>query len=246
MPHATTNDEDDDLLNKVLAGEAGLDLSGNIEERELELGDKADDAQDYGDIDDDDLADDLDGEDGPAVVQHTGVNGGQQAEDQGQDPFNDLDLFGEDGQSPPRAGDGDGDEPMLPWEEDEAPDATKPSISRIISVPQETLDPETLRKLQIQEELFRQSRHDLDHIPKPPENDEDLLASLWPKFRKESIPKWTDLFPAKKSQYAFKVPPRPPKTLHNTKLHLEIEQDDLKSFLLPFAGTFVTEVEIPQ
>ncbi|KAI9662555.1 MAG: hypothetical protein M1821_008722 [Bathelium mastoideum] len=64
MPHATSPEEDaavGDAIDRLLAGgQVGYDQLTALENRELEPGEKADDAMDFGDIDDDDLADDED------------------------------------------------------------------------------------------------------------------------------------------------------------------------------------------
>ena len=243
MPHATQDEDDDNLLSKVLAEDGGVDLGGHIINKKKEVGDKADDALDYGDIDDDDLAEDED----ETAAPNAGERGEETLPDttaaEPADLFNDGDLFGDGGDSPPP----DAKEPKLPWEEDEEvlPDAgaygtsQETLLTKTVAADssQEILDPETLRKLQLQEELFRQSRRDLDHIPRPAENNAELLASLWPKFEEAATPKWTDLFPPKRSQYTFRDRPKPPKNLHSTKLHVEVDPDEFKSYLLPSMGT---------
>lgn len=91
------------------------------------------------------------------------------------------------------------------------------------------------RDHQIQMNLFSMSKytslkHGQDSLPAPPENQEELLASLWPKFRRDATPKFVDLLPPKKARYVGKTIPKPPKPVNPTKISLELAHDQEKSF----------------
>lgn len=127
MPHATDQEErspppraqaeqetEDDLINKLLGG-SDLEALGNLNDRELEIGEKADDAEDFEDIADDDLADDEDekpannAQDAPQVKEEAadefeGLFEEDHDGNNGDGYGNDLDeLFGTDDEasSPP-------------------------------------------------------------------------------------------------------------------------------------------------
>ena len=91
------------------------------------------------------------------------------------------------------------------------------------------------REQQQQQELFAMSRAGLNVTsvpPAPPENQEELLATLWPKFEKGTVPKFIKLLPPKKARYASKAPPRKPKSLNPNKISLELAADQEKAFKL--------------
>ena len=266
MPHAISprdaqDDLDDDLIRRMLNDENPSSFGENIFDRELDPGEKADDAVDFGDLSDDDLADDEDAE-LPAAPDTENASSevavAQKKEPQLSAPANNDvlnefdDLFG-DGNSPmaeidttaplPFASEVDefqeASEQHLPLDLPETqPSTSRPGLGVRPGSPQAE-DQDISREQQLQEELFAMSRAGLgnpDQIPNPPENDEELLASLWPKFERDTIPKFMDLLPVKKARYVGKIPPKQPKPLHGTKLNLEIAQDDEKSFTVSCGG----------
>ena len=86
-----------------------------------------------------------------------------------------------------------------------------------------------------QQELFARSRaaYSRTAFPAPtPENEEEALALMWPKFRKNSVPKFMELMPPKKARYVGKTPVKPPKPVQPTKVSLDIEADQEKAFKL--------------
>lgn len=254
MPHATDED-DDNAINRL------LDPANPIEDlpflgRDLEPGDKADDAVDYEDFDDDDLPDDDDvnkskglpviqsiqsdakdaltySKELPALADHNNM------EHDGMD-----DLFGDNPSSPGyddgSRGLGDPDsvfdlENVRGVAQSVSGPATKSEAhgdARGQSYPQDT--PQS-KDHKIQMKLFSMSTNmalnsGQESPPAPPENQEELLASLWPKFRRNAIPKFNDLLPPKKARYLGKTIPKPPKPVYPTKLNLELAQDQEKSF----------------
>lgn len=266
MPHATTpaqtQDEiDDDLIRRALNDETQFPAGENIHDRELELGEKADDAVDYADLSDDDLADD-DLADDDVVAPHAptaapiintatlagNIQDLKSTADDENDPVQELDdLFG-DGLSPveedavdlplpfaPANGqNADNIDAEFPFEEVVA--SQEHAVSPVPPTSHHGAEDESLtQEEKLQRELFAMSRSGLgnaDLIPHPPENDEELLLSLWPKFQRDTVPKFMDLLPSKRVRYLGKAPPRQPKALHSNKLELEIAQDEEKSFVL--------------
>ena len=89
------------------------------------------------------------------------------------------------------------------------------------------------KELQRQQELLAMSRTgatNTDGLPAPPENCEELLASLWPKFERDTVPKFMDLLPPKRARYLGKSIPKTPKAVNPTKCNLELSMDQEKSF----------------
>ena len=265
MPHATEpqngeDDRDQALIERVLDPQ-NAEVDWN---RELEPGEKADDAVDFEDIGDDDLADDEE------------VDGGRDFQTQGEEDVdttsNGLDAFMQDGdlygstsgnahedevlddlfgeRPSPRdmdAGAGQlhvklehennlfdfGDnEPLTA--QSQAPLAQETLSQPLYSPPTGAFKDGPLSKeQQIQQELFAMSRLGQGHfdvLPAPPENQEELLASLWPKFKRNTIPKFMDLLAPKKARYTGMTNPKTPKPVNPTKISLELAQDQEKNF----------------
>lgn len=270
MPHATSpqGSDDDALIEQVLDPSNTIDFS-----RELEPGEKADDAVDYEDLSDDDLADDeeADGRHG-SLLGHghefqngvvtdglddfmkdgdvTGLTNGEDHDDQS---FGDL--FGEEPSSP-----GDGkyrvgcvgaglEDPDDLFEFGDGASATTHSRPGSISHLPFSQKPSTQpvaapvilsAQERKQQELFAMSRHGVgnaDYVPAPPENQEELLASMWPKFQQNTVPRFMDLLPPKKARYVGKTIPKPPKPVNPTKISLDLAQDQEKSFRLSSTST---------
>lgn len=265
MPHATEphnveDDRDQALIERVLDPQnTELDWT-----RELEPGEKADDAVDFEDIGDDDLADDeeVDGERDlqgqseedvdttsnglDALMQDGDLYGstsGNIQEDEGLD-----DLFA-DPQSP-RDTDGGAGQPHVKLEHaddlfdfgDNEALTAQPQAPPAQETPSQPLyspatgafkDAPLSKEQQIQQELFAMSRLGQSHfdvLPAPPENQEELLASLWPKFKRNTIPKFMDLLAPKKAHYTGMTNPKTPKPVNPTKISLELAQDQEKNF----------------
>ena len=273
MPHATAvhqsgDDNDDILIQQFLDAPTTEDTFGL--NRELEPGEKAEDAENYEDISDDDLADDEDAEgerraqtgygnqtgassrsleaftqvvDFPALTNGNGL----------EDNVYDDDLFGENSSSPVEAN--AGIEQILAHDQDglsDFDDSTSPqtqpvplptsplprqveALGRSASRPMTFGSKESppSKELQRQQELLAMSRNgatNTDGLPAPPENREELLASLWPKFERDIVPKFMDLLPPKRARYLGKPIPKPPRPVNPTKINLELAQDQEKSF----------------
>lgn len=274
-PHDSQEELDDLLIQQALDPENPLDFN-----RELEPGEKADDAIDFGDLSDDDLAEDED-EGRPQAPTHavsdidntfggleTFIEGGPDftnSEGPVMDEFDDL--FGDipsspqgDGNEPKQsqlsvesaglggASDLEGDNPTQDTDGDlletpgigtqASPDIRSQPIFRpVVFDGKESF---LSREQRLQEELFAMSRYGLggsDNLPPPPENSEELLLSLWPKFRRGAVLKFQDLLPPKKTRYVARKPLKRPKPVQPTKVNLELAQDQEKSFRLSSVTT---------
>ena len=274
MPHATalhqSEDEHDNILiQQVLDAPTTEDPFGL--NRDLEPGEKAEDAVDFEDISDDDLAEDEDAE-GERELQ---TGGGHQsgassvksetfAQDVNfpvlmngnglEDNAYDEDLFGEVLSSPVET---DTAKAKIRIEHEQHglsnPDNSTSPQAQILSHPTSPLSRQveapgkmvlgstmlsskespSSKELQRQQELLAMSRNgaaNTDALPAPPENREELLASLWPKFERNTIPRFMDLLPPKRARYLGKSIPKPPKPLYPSKVNLELTLDQEKSF----------------
>lgn len=274
MPHATAvhepGDEQDDILIQQLLNAPSTE-DPLLFDRELEPGEKAEDAENYEDISDDDLAEDEDAEgERKAQVGHghqsrvsppsleafthdvdfAGLLHRRDLEDTAYDD----DLFGEDLSSPLDINSFTG-KPQTRHDHDglsDFDDGTSPQaqplplpmspLSRHVEAPGNIVSRKTThssktsppsKELQRQQELLAMSRGraaNTDGLPAPPENREELLASLWPKFERNTIPKFVDLLPPKRARYLGKCIPKPSKPVNPTKINLELAVDQEKSF----------------
>lgn len=290
MPHATedidqlvSNDEvadnDDALISSLLAGVGQADDGGGLDvfNRDLEVGEKADDAVDYEDISDDDLPDEEPTHDDASIP-----NGRASQDDTSRDveqnesfmdgfvgdqpsTFDENDLFGDD-----LFGDGDAEfdaEPPMDEMEDDQPlspvtkrATTGPDSTAIVDdtlalmpsddetgetlledIKAEEEDPEVLEQMK----LFGQHRRRyekreenmrggtiVDDIPPAPQNNQELLERIWPKFDKDEVPRFGVLLPGKRAFYNGKKPLKVPKPIAPTKVSLELEADQERFFKL--------------
>ena len=292
MPHATeirdAQEEEDDRLIQ-LALDPDPDNAINIDfNRELEPGEKADDAIDFGDLSDDDLADEEDESAVPSAPSRT-------VEDDGS--FGDLGVLTQEEGLPEltsgSGNDGDGfddlfgdDMPSSPVDIKEGTKVVKPVIrpnglttsfeleedeelasssgvlsglapsqsqklpassdaSMFRSVNFSSKDAALSKEQQIQQALFAMSGSGAatDYLPAPPENQEELLASLWPKFERDTTPRFMDLLPPKKARYVGKTLIKKPKPVLPTKLNLELAADQEKSFRISSGFSRKTQEE---
>ena len=245
MPHATSTQnyqdaQDDALIQQALDPRSTLDFT-----RDLEPGEKAEDAIDFGDLSDDDLADDdnasAHGLGGYSPVrdrqEEVPRNGHSPTTD--SEPLEDVfdDLFGDD---IPQSSEHEEIETQGAHSVDsgvlkQLSDMTKDHNS-IRPIPSKTQDRSLSKEQQLQQELFALSRSSpsiVNNLPEPPANDEELLAALWPKFERESTPRFMDLLPPKKARYVGKQVLKAPKPVNPNKVNLELAQDQEKSFRLP-------------
>lgn len=284
MPHATSprdlqEELDDILIQQALDPESSFDFN-----RELEPGEKAEDAIDFGDLSDDDLADDeseapLTKPAGNGTVAVSVFEGsGSRAPDQELhemanyesnegDGFDDL--FGdnvashredaEEARRPQIATSSAGigfaikpDETLLSQGYPRHPPDLPPAQvrarqdglvqARAITQPATSTvqDRSVSKEQQLQQELFAMSGYGIsgvDYLPPPPENQEELLKSLWPKYERTVVPRFMELLPPKKMPYSKKTPLKKPKSFQPTKLNLDLAKDLEKSFRLPLTSS---------
>jgi hypothetical protein len=287
MPHAIDQFElqdqaDDDEIARLLNDEnpSGSNLDFD---RDLEVGEKADDAIDFEDISDDDLAEDED-EIKPKVEgsRDAGLSAHPEAAN-GLDENHDDDLFGFEDDL---FGDGeDHDEKMdLPQLHNETGQADfKPALpinrgglalpskmsialpgnhTSLASLPdsddliedEQMVDAEVIEEQDEEENedwlrqkaLFadmekerveRNLRGGSYEPPTAPETEMEVFYSIWPSYDPEERPRFTELFPPRRGIYGWKAPLKLPKLLLPTKLSLDLQQDQEKSFRLLGAAT---------
>ncbi|KAL6413288.1 transcription initiation factor TFIID, subunit TAF1 [Ilyonectria robusta] len=179
---------------------------------------KADDAEDFEDISDDDLPEEEEPSAG-ASMEMPGLT------DDGGTSNDADDLFGEGASSPidpilgppspaPHVRDADGGEDTQP-------------MDMGLSFPGINFDPEP---------HLNGANQDPD-IPAPAETVEDLLKATWPAFKKGYVLTWSELLPAKKATWKEKKPTKKPKHLVTSKLNLDLAPDQEKLFRIPGAAT---------
>lgn len=225
------NREDRDELNDILTELGGnIDLNTLNDEQVGPDGEKADDAQDYGDISDDDLADD---EPGRADL----LSGVEEAA--GMDDDDMADLFGEGPLSPPAL---PLDAPALPVDhhEDESnasdlasdhEDHIRPGVERGQVTTQDTtgqifVDPDWLE----QQSLLAKPKGPPEDPQLRLENALEMCKLLFPDFSRDETPFWNRIIKPRTAEYAGKTPLKPPKPIRPTKLHLEIQTDQKAIF----------------
>lgn len=210
------NAADDREISRLLeqsqdGGSGGL----KIDDTPFDQTGKADDAEDFEDISDDDLPDEEEPSAGtsgelPGLTDDGGSNDAD-------------DLFGE-GMSSPGAMPG-ASSPAPHVREDEAGD-TQPMDAEL-SFPGMNFDPDP---------HLDGANQDPD-IPAPAETVEDLLKAAWPAFKKGHVLTWSELLPAKKATWKEKKPVRKPKHLVTSKLSLDLAPDQEKLFRIPGPAT---------
>ncbi|KAF4592160.1 putative transcription initiation factor TFIID [Ophiocordyceps camponoti-floridani] len=173
---------------------------------------KADDAQDFEDISDDDLPD----EERPSAGNTLELPG---LTDDGGTSNDADDLFGEGPSSPADAVLGPAT-PAPQVRDDADTQAADPGLS-FASI---NFDPDP--------HLHGAANQDPD-IPSAAETVEDLLKAAWPAFRKGHILTWSELLPPKKAIWKEKKPSKKPKRLVTSKLTLEMAPDQEKQFRIP-------------
>ncbi|KAJ5792390.1 transcription initiation factor TFIID [Penicillium pulvis] len=276
MPHSTNPDpeapDDTDfetVMRQLNNYEAGPQL--DFLSRDLEVGEKADDAIDFEDFDDDELPEeeeaesatrlppteaptdsfaDLDTDDAALFGAGDDIFGDGDGGAHGQEDNLD-DLFGEGPHSPPPEGQVDHIQDL--FEDEEPVSAIQPvELPPLPSVPEpqsqamsvvdeneflddasiisEEMDPSTLRAWKLQQALFAMSGTGPDHPPAPPENNEELLHSLFPSFDRNTLPRWLDLIPHKKAYFRGKQPLKVPKPVLPTKVNIELAPDQERVF----------------
>ncbi|KAL4787291.1 hypothetical protein BJX76DRAFT_345592 [Aspergillus varians] len=265
MPHATASpgaeaadDDFDNVMRQMNGPMAEGSMSFDFLSRELDPGEKADDAVDYEDFDDDELPEEEEltehnartvaenGLDIPETSDDALFGGGgdlfEGTEKHDQAPPDEFDdLFGEEPSSPrPDQVDATRD---LFFEDDERPAVAASPDGGQIDDDQESLqgdgtlpsitddmDPAALRAWKLQQALFAMSNMGPENPPAPPENVEELLHSLFPMFERNNLPRFLELIPHKKAHFVGKQPLKPPRSVLPGKVNIELAQDQEKIF----------------
>ncbi|KAL2870947.1 DUF3591 domain-containing protein [Aspergillus lucknowensis] len=262
MPHAIASpapDAEDSDFDNVMRQMNGPMTDGDISfdflSRELEPGEKADDAVDYEDFDEDDLPEEeeishhkvavpvgndvdlLETSDDALFGGGDDLFGGPDKQEEApRDEFDDL--FGEEPSSPrPNQGDATGDS----FFEDDRPVAIERGVRMeedqdslqedgTLTPIADDMDPAALRAWKLQQALFAMSNIGPDNPPAPPENVEELLQSLFPTFDRHTLPRFLELIPHKKAHFLGKQPLKPPKPVIPSKVNIELGHDQEKAF----------------
>ena len=234
MPHSMDAQEELDDLNieRLLNFDPTSQNKLDFLTRELEPGEKADNAIDFEDIADDDLAEDEDDVLPPlkspgAAASHDGKDTQESlppdTSSTAQDDCDLDDLFGGVPSSPVDQSHGLSDPP--PPVSDDLEVAL--GLADEITTGTDTQD---FAATQVDRPLDSGPDHDFLLPPAPPENPEEALSAMWPKFRRDERPKFIDLLPPKKAHYLAKVPLKPPKSLQPNKISLDLEPDQEQIF----------------
>jgi transcription initiation factor TFIID subunit 1 len=198
-------DADDELaIVKLLEADRGGDENAFqfSMDRPEDEGEKADDAEDFEDISDNELPDEEEPSHGhgdlPALTDDAGTS-------------NDTDdLFGEGRDSSPFGG------------------LDNYNLFNNSTLPSQDQPEEDLRAINFPENYG--SANQDPNIPAPAESTEELVKQIWPGFEHGTVLNWNDLLPPKKAYYVPKVPAKPPKPLIPAKVSLDLAQDQEKSF----------------
>lgn len=184
----------------------------------IDQSNKADDAEDFEDISDDDLPDEEPGVgtslEMPALTDDGGTS-------------NDADdLFGEGPSSPMD---------LMP-----AVTSPAPHVHEADTVDENTQVDNGLSfaSINFDPDPHANGAANQDaNIPDAVEKDEDLLKAAWPAYKKGRILIWSELLPPKRATWKEKKPGRKPKQLMTSKLTLEMAADQEKLFRIPGPAT---------
>lgn len=174
----------------------------------LEIGEKADDAQDYEDISDDDL---------PEEEEVSGNNtAGAPALTENGEANNELDdLFGDD--------DADVHDDLQLHPARGSGGLTLPPTE-----PEPEFDLERERRYNFPG-YYSDANQD-PGIPEVAETRGELIKQMFPSFEKGRTLNWTELLPPKLAHFVPKEPLKPPKPLVPTKVSLDLAPDQEKAF----------------
>ncbi|KAI9673951.1 MAG: hypothetical protein M1817_002157 [Caeruleum heppii] len=256
-------DEDERAIQELIGGDPTASTKLDFLNRALEPGEKASDAVDYEDIEDDDLAEEeVDEDAGMPDIGDEWQTGGQvggvgdldgifqegtiaEADAAGTAGTADGeldDLFGDSSITYTGAANGtNGTQTTVSPLDSSFNDEHVQPLASTTSVPPplHTHHQPTISGVSPGDEAIPSASSEserlmalnFDAVPAPPENREEALATIWPKFKKDQILNFMELIPQKKAQYVGKTPLRPPKPVLPTKLTLEIARDQERDFL---------------
>ncbi|KAF3348728.1 hypothetical protein VdG2_03610 [Verticillium dahliae VDG2] len=198
--------DDENIQNLLAKAEEGQGIGINFnDDTPFDQTDKADNAEDYEDISDDDLPEEEEATGGTSLSVPGLTDDGGTSNDTD-------DLFG-DGPSSPI-------EPVA--------DATSPRPH--IHDPE---DPESYRDLNFNTDPSSLATNQDPDIPPPPGDSGELVKQTWPAFETGITLRWNELLPPKRAYRKEKKPTKKPKTLITSKLTLELATDQEKAFRVP-------------
>ncbi|SPO02221.1 related to transcription initiation factor IID 250K chain splice form 2 [Cephalotrichum gorgonifer] len=196
-------------------GQGGLNLASFSHDNPIDQSGKADDAEDFEDISDDDLPD----EEPPTAHASLELPG---LTDDGGTSHDTDDLFGEGRESSPF-------DPVLgpssPQQPPEEPDTGYPTIR-----------PETSFADNNEFSFDADAQEGLNQDPNIPpaiESVEDFVKQAWPQFKQGVILPWNELLAPRPAEFRAAKPTKKPKPLLITKLSLDIAPDHEKIFRVP-------------
>jgi hypothetical protein len=259
-------DEDDRLIASFIAGgmEFGGDESANALnlDRNLDPGEKADDAVDYEDISDDELPDE---EQTTQAAQSfpggddelPGLESGSIEQLLGEDQGDGLDdLFGDSLETTLDHGDTSASNALgaLAWggNQDTVPafdDLFVPNTAEEDPIFQnagyqheeqeEEMDDVTRAQMELFASHAKRYYANGDHaIPTAPGTQEEVFELAFPTFEKDGIPHWQRLLPTRPAHFKGYRPLKPPKPVQPTKVNLELEPDQERSFKLNLSTSY--------
>lgn len=245
MPHSVGPGEATDsgaladfLGEDELSALAGVDLNQINEDAADNTGEKAEDALDFGEISDDDLAED---ETDLKPLTRLQPDANDEEEDDELD-----DLFGDGLASPPptaRDENGAVDDELAQESADVAPSADEEPEEEDAETREQRLLFEQAQKER--EDRLRRAESATSYIPAP-ESNEELFRAMWPQFDPDRPLRFGELIPNKKAHYVGKTPLKPPKPIHPTKVNLDLEPDQEKLFKTVTAPHVSLEARIAQ
>lgn len=193
----------------------GLNLSSFSHDNPIDQTGKADDAEDFEDISDDDLPDEEPAPQAAGSFELPGLT------DDGGTSHDTDDLFGEGRESSPF-------DPVLgPSSPQQQPeDTTYPSIRPETSFADNN---EFSFEAAVEGGLDNQD----PNIPPAIESVEDFVKQKWPDFKQGVILNWNEILAPRPAEFRAAKPPRRPKPLLLTKLSLDIAPDQEKAFRVP-------------
>ncbi|OAA31997.1 transcription factor TFIID complex subunit Taf111 [Moelleriella libera RCEF 2490] len=217
--HAADDREIARLLEQSQDGASG---GLKLDDTPFDQTNKADDAQDFEDISDDELPDEEPSAGASLEMPALTDDGGTS---------NDADdLFGEGPSSPtdPVLG------PISPATRVRDADAGDDSHPIDSALSFSTLN------FDLDAHIGGAANQDPD-IPAPAETMEDLLRATWPAFKKGRVLTWSELLPPKRAIWKEKKPLKKPKHLVTSKLSLDLCTDQEKTFRIPGGATSNTK-----
>ncbi|KAK9802500.1 putative Transcription initiation factor TFIID subunit 1 histone acetyltransferase domain-containing protein [Seiridium cardinale] len=255
-----TTKQDDEDLQKVLnalATEGNVTGLEGFENKDIDQTDKADNAIDFEDLSDDDLASDED------VASQAGVTADASqvpgvTEDSGTS--HDVDMEG-DADLDDLFGDQDGGNtelapssplhdtqpaPLSPVQAQKTAAAT--AAAAVTDDDWNTMSWEERFKLNFPQQepnsvsawVTDQTQHQDPSVPVPPQNVDELLKQKFPAFQEHKVLDFRNIFPEWPADYVYKEPPKSPAPLVPTKLELEIDVDTSKLFRIPDSALAAT------